>query len=104
MNDNAFVEPEKIMVIVLSLVLLSVGALAVGIIVNTQNNTGAGNHYTETFTVTNPDEDQYLHTGEKLLSNIIVKEYDGSTWSTISESYWTYNSDTGVIIVDSDGL
>ena len=96
--------PLQIWAAAIILIMLVIAIFIVSIIAIQQQQAGAGPYYDSTFTVTDPTVDQPLQTGKAGLSNIIVTKWDGTTWTDVASADWSYNTNTGAIIVDVAGL
>lgn len=98
------IHPQQIMSAILALIMIVISIYVVGVIVTTQSDAGAGPYLDKTFTVENSSQDQTLYTGQKGLSGITVFQWNGVDWVSVSSTYWTYDTNTGTITVDADGL
>ena len=104
MEEGEGTNPLHIWAAVIILIMFVIAIFIVGIIVTQQQQAGAGPYYDQSFTVADPTVDQPLQTGKAGLSNIIVTKWDGTTWTDVSSGDWSYNTNTGAIIVDVAGL
>ena len=88
---------REIITVIILIIMQGVGVIIFGSINQT-------NQYKHMFIVEDSSQDQYLYTNENQLYSIQVYKYNGTTWSVVDPSYWTYYPDLGLIIVRSEGL
>lgn len=104
-NVFNFIEPQVIMTVIVSLIILGVGTFAVfTVITNTQDESyGASPSFSRTFTpTTNPN--YYTGLPDDASSITTVQEYYNGAWQTVTAGtgyYW--NQTTNVLTVNATG-
>lgn len=95
--------PEMVMKVTILTLLLVIGLFIV-ISISTVTYDTAPSHEVETFTVTDPSQDQDLVLSFVPTKTPTVERYDGISWSAVSSTYVDWTSGTTLLTVQSGGL
>lgn len=95
------IEPETIMAVVVSLILITIGVFAVSTVVTVQQQTVTST-YSNSITVSNPSVAQTCSTGRTGMTDVVVTEFNGCNTTTVSSAYVTYSG--SVITIAAGGM
>jgi len=96
--------PYVVLTVSLAMIIFAVGTFAFYVtVVQTNNAVDFNTEFTDTFTVTEPSQDQSVTLGHTASSITLVQQYNSIEWVTIPSAGYTFNGENG-IVVDSDYL
>jgi len=99
-----YLDPNLIMTIVISLIILAIGVFAFFIVTGVTTSSGYGPAYDGQFTVTDSTVTQNCGTGQTGMTGIVVTQYNGVTWTTVAAADYTYYTGNGTLLVSPSGM
>lgn len=102
-------QPEQILGVVVSLIILSTGTFAYFTTISTTTEVATEQGiYSDLInqSVSDPTSDQTIYVGEGLENDQIgtIRYFNGTAWNNVAGAFISYSSNTGILTVASGGL